>query len=241
MKILIVKGQKVLIDDCDYELFSSMGWTITCGYVALSSRRNGFKSLTKMHRIVIGAKEGEITDHIDRDKLNNQRYNLRIVTKEGNVHNQDKRQGTENNYKGVMYLKEHDAYQSRCRMLGGDHYLGLFKSEIAAAHAYNIKATQLSNTVCLNKLPYNIKRLDKMLITDRVKMHTSDNYSPVAGVYFKKRGGRSKYGKWVVRHIINGNRVWLGAYLNKADAEQKSIETIHKYGLDPIKLNLVYR
>jgi len=100
-----------------------------------------------MHRLITKAKDGELVDHIDRNKLNNTRSNLRIVDREGNVHNQKKRTNTNNNFKGVQFIKRLGLWQSRCRIYGNDYFLGYYKTEIAAAYAYNKKATELSDCI----------------------------------------------------------------------------------------------
>jgi hypothetical protein len=74
------------------------------GYTKIVLRLDKQKVNFSLYRIVaevfIGDVKGKIVDHIDRDKLNNTRENLRIVNKEENVHNQKKRNFTKNNYKG---------------------------------------------------------------------------------------------------------------------------------------------
>jgi hypothetical protein len=90
----------VKVDDDMVELVSQSSWFLTAkGYV----QGNGGFFLERLHRLVIGAKPGEIVDHINRDKLDNRRENLRIVTpKESNM-NQGVRQGkVSGQFKGVF-------------------------------------------------------------------------------------------------------------------------------------------
>ena len=87
------KGYKAKVDDEDYDWlmenysfhFNSMGYARTTKII------NGDKTSLAMHRIILERyepiPEGLETDHIDGDKLNNQRSNLRLVTHQINCQN----------------------------------------------------------------------------------------------------------------------------------------------------------
>ena len=212
-EIILSKGNTALVSDCDYDKLSMYKWYLSNGYAINETRQ-------KMHRLVLNAKDGEIVDHIDRNKLNNQRSNLRLVNKEENVHNQQKRTNTKNNYKGVQYINRLKLYQSRCRIYGNDYYLGLYKSEEAAAYAYNKKASLLSSTILLNKINIHIEDLERMLITDLISLNKADKRSDCKGVYWNK----SKQ-LWEVSLIVNGKRKHLGS--SKSEEVAKSIIKNH--------------
>ena len=211
-EILLTKGNKAMVDDCDYEYLSQWKWYLSGGYAISNDKRK------KMHRLIMDAKDGEIVDHIDRDKLNNTRSNLRIVDKQGNVHNQQKRVNTHNNYKGTQYIKRLGLWQSRCRMYGNDYFLGFYKTEIAAAYAYNKKAIQLSECILLNKFEIPIDELEKMLIADLSQRKPAEKKSTKKGVYWHKKTGGMKCGKWEAKIRINGKYKSLGRFINEEDA-----------------------
>lgn len=80
-KIEIDKEDIALLDTCTR-------WRITPeGYLYGDYTTNGTVRRVPFHRLVVGAEEGQIVDHIDCDKKNNKRANLRIVTKQQNVWN----------------------------------------------------------------------------------------------------------------------------------------------------------
>lgn len=199
-------GQFTVVDDEDYEFLSLWKWYTSRGYAVSSS---GWK---KMHRLVIKAKDGEFVDHIDGNKLNNTRGNLRIVDRQGNVHNQKKRGGTKNRYKGTQFMKKPQLWQARCRMYGQDHYLGYYKNEIAAAYAYNKKASELSECALLNKLDDPIHVLEEMLISERVQFKPSDKTSDFLGVYWHKSSINPKYSKWDTHIKYEGKRIYIGRF-----------------------------
>ena len=170
-----------------------------------------------MHRLIMKAKDGELVDHIDRDKLNNTRANLRIVDREGNVHNQKKRGNTNNNYKGTQYIKRLGLWQARCRIYGNDYFLGHFKSEIAAAYAYNKKAIELSDCILLNEFDLPFSKLEEMLILD-LQHPEAERQSEQKGVYWHKKSGRMKCGKWEAKIRVNGKYKTLGRFIDETDA-----------------------
>jgi hypothetical protein len=75
-----------LIDSSDYEKIKRYKWTLDDGYAVSHDTENNFKKV-RLHRIIIGAKEGEIVDHINRNRLDNRKENLRLVTREENARN----------------------------------------------------------------------------------------------------------------------------------------------------------
>lgn len=78
----------VKVDDEDYPVLSRLNWYVSdCGYAITDSP---VKHL-KMHKLIIGPiRKNAVIDHIDRDKLNNQKSNLRVVSQKENCRNTDK-------------------------------------------------------------------------------------------------------------------------------------------------------
>lgn len=220
MKELFIKNSKLttLVDDDIHSLYNSYNWYLCSGYVCYGSKDENFKSYEKLHRIVIGAKDGEIVDHIDRNKLNNQRSNLRIVKTKDNVHNSNKRKKTSCNYKGVSYVSKIGLYQARCRINGIDYFLGHFETEISAAYAYNKKASELSKYILLNNLgEFSNEELEFKLIQERraSKKHLGSKYKYIG---FKKKSGRMKCDKFFILFTINGNRTYHGYFDTEEEA-----------------------
>lgn len=205
-------GESVFIDDSDFEKLSKFKWYLSNGYAISNEKRK------KMHRIILDAKPGEIVDHVDRNKLNNTRSNLRIVSKEENIHNQKKRSNTKNRFKGVFYQKKLNLWQARCRMNHRDYFLGYFASEIAAAYAYNLKAKEVSNCALINELPHPESYLQQILIDHRRTIPQAENKSKVKGIYWHKKSGRMKCGKWEVKVRIGDKYKSLGRFIDEQDA-----------------------
>jgi hypothetical protein len=213
MKKIDLNGKGfALVDDEDYDFLMKWKWYISNGYAISCTNRQ------KMHRLLLGATPEWLVDHIDRDKLNNQRHNLRLVTKEENVHNQRKRVGTKNKYKGTHFIKRLGLWEARCRMYGNDFFLGNFVSEEAAAHAYNLKAAELSDTILLNEIDLPIEQLDLMLIEERRQIKPAERVSNNKGVYWHKKTGRMARGCWEAKVRIRGRYKSLGRYQDEWQA-----------------------
>ena len=225
-KIQLKPSGYALVDDDDFNNLSKKRWYLSAGGYAIGGEdSNGLKAYVKMHRVIMGAKNPKIhIDHIDGDKLNNQKDNLRFATPAQNTHNARKQKGTKNKYKGTNYVKSLNLWQARCRMNGEDHFLGHYRSEIAAAHAYNKKAIELSSYVRINHIPYTNKFLDNLLKRDLIETVAAKKVSKYRYIFFKKKSGRAKKDKWFICFFINGDRTYKGYFDSEKEALTHLIE-----------------
>lgn len=107
-KTLFKKGEKIaefLISKVDEEKVSSMLWHIFGGYVyayikdvATAKSRRVF-----LHRFIMEASPGQFIDHINGNKLDNRRENLRFCTIQENGFNRGKPKNNTTGFKGVFY------------------------------------------------------------------------------------------------------------------------------------------
>lgn len=131
---------KSLVSDVDYQFLLKINWYFsTVGYV-----RNN--EIGQMHRIVferkIGSKipHGYEIDHINRDKLDNRRSNLRLATHSQNAVNYS--HGTRlNEYRGIA--KHRNKWTAKIQKDGKKIYIGIFNTPESASHAYEKMATKL--------------------------------------------------------------------------------------------------
>ncbi|MCE9567426.1 MAG: HNH endonuclease [Planctomycetes bacterium] len=132
------KGHIALVDADDYDCLSQWKWHISAkGYARRTVIIDGKSRGISMHRQIMNTPDGMFTDHIDGDKLNNRRSNLRICTPEQNGFNLGPRRGTRSQYKGVTWHKRSGKWQARVKFENQILHLGLFENEIDAAAAYN--------------------------------------------------------------------------------------------------------
>lgn len=77
-------------------------------------------------------------DHINGNKLDNRRENLRYATNSQNNANREKQAGLySSQYKGVFWNAQKGKWQSRLKIDGKQKHLGFFVNEKDAARAYN--------------------------------------------------------------------------------------------------------
>jgi len=174
--IELTKGQTAIIDDQDYRRISAYKWYIgSDGYARRTSYAKGKSKNIFMHRQILFPHKREFdgieTDHINGNRLDNRRSNLRAATREQNQWNRKKPEtGGSSKYKGVSLHSRDNSWYAYITTNGKHKHLGSFDNEEQAARAYNIAAEELhgefarlNNTVLTKK-----ERVDKF--TKRIKV-----------------------------------------------------------------------
>lgn len=103
--IPLTQGFEAVVSEEDYGYLSKFKWTYSAGYAV--RRRPGVDTQQiLMHRLIMGvdASPGFEVDHVDMDKLNNRRENLRFVTRSQNITNKNSA-GNISGFKGVRPVK----------------------------------------------------------------------------------------------------------------------------------------
>jgi len=127
-----------VVDDIDYDLVSGYVWGLNGGY----PRATVNKKQIYMHHLIIGKIKGKYVDHINGNRYDNRRENLRFCSHGQNRMNSVSRTGR-SKYKGVYYNKEKSGWDARISAYCKRHFLGRYKEEESAAAAYNEAAKVL--------------------------------------------------------------------------------------------------
>lgn len=103
-----MKIEGLLLDEENKDLLDRYGWYVSRGYVVADTgnRKDGTRRVLRLHRVVIGAKEGQIVDHIDHNPLNNKRSNLRICNRSQNGMNRGRQSNNKSGYKNVSWNEQ---------------------------------------------------------------------------------------------------------------------------------------
>jgi hypothetical protein len=148
-EIPLTQGKVALIDDEDYEWLAGLRWHYANVGYAKSSR------LGYMHRLILCISDGTaVVDHVNGDKLDNRRCNLRIATRAQNVMNQRVSSANTSGFKGVSWDVDAGKWRAYINFQHKRVYIGLFTDVEEAALAYNLKAAELfGEFALLNEIP----------------------------------------------------------------------------------------
>lgn len=140
MKKVVLKGKNALgkialIDNADFERVNKYSWNVNNGGYAIHIH-------IAMHRFIMNTPKGMDTDHINGNRLDNRKKNLRICSRSQNHFNRKKRANTSSVYKGVYWKKDRGKWRAVI-IFNKPIHIGYFTSEIDAAKSYNVKALEL--------------------------------------------------------------------------------------------------
>ena len=144
-EIVLTRGLFAMVDDEDYEFLNQWKWYAHKSKNTFYAHRKigKYGRLVFMHRLILGIDNTSpelFPDHMDKNGLNNQRYNLRIATRSQN--NANKISTNPSGYMGVFPAGK-SGWFSRIAKDKKKYYLGFFKEKEGAALAYNKAAIEL--------------------------------------------------------------------------------------------------
>lgn len=122
-----------IVDDEDLPLVSSKRWYCEVGYAATSVHGRAIK----MHRLILGddIPVGMECDHINRDRLDNRRSNLRVCTHAENMQNRPTHRNGKSRFRGVYWASHANRWRAQARLDGKFYHIGYFADEEEAAQA----------------------------------------------------------------------------------------------------------
>ena len=155
------KWHEILVCDSDYELFKHMKWNVDYrGYARAykGQKKDNGKWYTKtlhMHRMFYKSDNNTVIDHINRNRLDNRRCNLRLVSKSQNALNSDRLNRWKSGLYGVTIRPRKNKIKWVAAITYKDEslYIGIFDTKEEAARAYDKKCLELRGEFAVLNFP----------------------------------------------------------------------------------------
>lgn len=241
-------GGVVKYDKSDHELIKKYTWHRTAGGYCNAKMDNC--KVVKMEKLLLNPERGYVVDHINHDRLDNRRNNLRILTPLQNSQNLSKikRKNITSSFKGVSKLKN-GKYRSNITIDGQFIQIGRYDSENEAAESYDMfiihYPIKLYHPLNFKDNRYRDKPKPK---PKPKKKHTS----AFMGVYIRyiDKLGNIKYKAEIIHDKKCRNLMYTDNEIEAANAydkyivdnniQQKILNFPEKYpNYDPAKLNII--
>ena len=142
-EIELSKGRKAIVDDDDFEKLPQNKWYCSSyGYAVRTSRETLKRKMYWMHREIMDCPEGFEVDHINGDRLDNRKSNLRICSRDSNCKNLKKPKTNTSGFKGVSFDKRRGKFRAYITINNKQKWLGYFELAKDAALEYNKAAKE---------------------------------------------------------------------------------------------------
>lgn len=139
--IVLSNGAVSLVDADDAHRVVGWTWRQSKGYAVRGTKAAGKFRTLRLHREIMSAElatapAGTEVDHINGNKLDNRRANLRLATHAENARNRGAPRSNTSGFKGVSWNRRDNRWQAHIRTDGKLRSLGYFNSAGEAHAAY---------------------------------------------------------------------------------------------------------
>jgi hypothetical protein len=137
--ITLTKGKYAIVDAADFEELNKYKWhalEVAGGYYAARHEKG---KIILMHRQIMQPPPGMVVDHVDGNRANNSRENLRICTQRQNLCNRAPH--SKSGFKGVT--PHRDKWDAKLGFKGKTYRAGVFADPVEAARARDRLAIQV--------------------------------------------------------------------------------------------------
>lgn len=139
VKIKLAGNVSTLVDIEDSDV-AAWNWYVNNGYVRRHGRKDEDQKSVYLHRVILERKVGrpllphEQCDHVNGNRLDNRRENIRLATQGQNSANSRLRSDNKTGYKGVTSFR--GKFRATIKAKGKYHFLGYFNTPEEAHEAY---------------------------------------------------------------------------------------------------------
>ena len=227
-EIKLSNGFTCLVDDDDFQYLKQFNWHYTDYAYRVENKKRIW-----MHKEILNVHEDSLVqvDHINHNKLDNRKENLRTCSAKQNLQYRSKvksRKGvpTSSKYIGVYFKKKEKLWSAGIYSKGNEQFLGGYESEEDAARAYNVKAKEIYG---------EFAPLNDVTGWEDFKITKERNFNDcITGVTYRKN--REIYEVRVV--ITRSNVVYVGSFKNIEDAVLAYNNYVIEHKLNK-KLNII--
>lgn len=153
-QIPLSQGKFALVDDDVFEYLMQWKWYFEGRYARMTNKSRRGNESRYMHKIILQTKKGFDIDHINGNKLDNRRCNLRQASRTQNILNRPMQTNNKTGFKGVHYDRSRCKFKADIGINGKSKFIGRFNTAIEAAKAYNEMAKKhYGEFALLNEIP----------------------------------------------------------------------------------------
>jgi hypothetical protein len=126
-KIELSKGKYTRVDDEDYEWLILKKWWYNGRYAVRCEYDDKKRINIWMHREIMKTPKHLFTDHINMDRLDNRKTNLRICTKSQNMLNRPAQNNNTSGHKNIYWDKNRNLWAVEIKVNGRKYHIGRFE------------------------------------------------------------------------------------------------------------------
>lgn len=199
-ELSLSQGKTTVVDDDVFDYVNQWKWSYSGGYaVGHFSRKR-----VLLHRVIAEYKglkvDGLVVDHIDRNKLNNQLFNLRPCSNGQNARNQRGHSDSTSTFKGVHFLQKRRQWVVNIGIDGSVKFFGMFHSQvIAAVFANDVIREHHGEFAVLNEIPFHVELLARQVPPKAKRRRTTEEI--IAQLEHAERVERA-YSEWLIMKRI---------------------------------------
>lgn len=215
-QIPLTQGRVALIDDADLPLVSQYRWQYHLRDYAVGWVKG---KMVYLHRFLMDAPHGIAVDHINGDKLDNTRANLRFATTRQNSQNQSVKANSHSGYKEVT--KANSLWRFRIQVDGKSIELSTFGDPVKAALMYDAAACHFFGEYARTNFPPEA-------ILDSIQAALQRQLQPKPAPQPKSEKRASSYrgvswheGQWRARIKVQGRDRHLGLFGDEVAAAKR--------------------
>ena len=130
LRVLDLGNALVTFDAVDGPKLESFSWYLmNTGYAGAMFNDGSVRRCVLMHRLIMCEPHGCHVDHIDGDKLNNSRFNLRLATfSQNQINRKVLNRNNTSGVRGVQWMARRNKWRAQICADRENHHLGLFQT-----------------------------------------------------------------------------------------------------------------